>query len=311
LEPATCADVVIAGKTAMAIPGQAVELPAPVKTTEVVLGQPHTCPQRHAVWKQLVAPWRAEATYTIEALAPATAVLIGFPVPTWTFTYYTSDGREDVDLPAVIRFETFIDGHRLAGLETRALEVPGEQRVKPLGYVWNASFQAGAKHTLKTTYDFGQDYSNGFYEGREYSGEPPWFLLDGQRPGATSLGYYLTPIRTWANPPPEEILVRVELPRRLPVTAFVPAKSRPSCVDEHALHYRWVNAFPETDLQISFPEPPLPPFRTTDQWQAWKRSLGGDAVQITCGLRSSLAANADVALKKALAAAPCVPQCVR
>lgn len=314
IEPPVCVEVLVRGKplptaTDNSPPQFHQELPADA----ITLDQPNACPAQPNVRRMLVLGWKAVARYDAAALEDVPAAQIGFPVPEWDFDYDSDEGLEGVRLPAVARFRTSIDGAEVEGIETRRLE-------EKLGYVWHASFKKGQRSTLVTRYHFGEVYSNSFYSGREYTTVQPWFLYGGQSdydrdrwPGASSMIYYLTPMSSWADPPPESVSIRIDLPLATPVEYFVPVGLPVACVGLHELHFEILGAFPTADLRVSYPSydehtQKRPDLQTEAQWRAWLATLGGKA-KLTCELTKAMKARADAGLLRTLGRVPCVKSC--
>lgn len=323
IDPPRCHDVLHEGRRIEFPPaGEAIEFEKCPDVRAFAAGPPRPCGAEWLPWREFSARWRAEAVYWVEALDSVRDVTIAFPVPTWDFEYFCDGGLEGARLPAVVAFETFIDETRVPQTSIRELGLEGlpqgpegsvSSRDKTLGYAWRASFSKGGRYTLRTAYDFGVDTVSGFYEGHEYPrGVRPWFLPDAavKLGGAEHLLYYLTPIRSWAEPPPESISIRVDLPRDVPVTYFVPVALRPTCVDEHAYQFELAMQWPPMDIDIAYPmkRSVRPPIRTSRQWSAWIASLG-EGVKLTCTLRDQLARDADKPVEDAIRALECVESC--
>jgi len=285
------------------------------------LGAPSACDD---IFDELFAEWSAEAVYEVEALDDAADVQIGFPVPTWDFRYTVEDvGLRGARIPAAAEFQTYVDGERISRTTLKELELPGTPRGSHRdgaesehfpGWAWSASFRKGSSHLLRTTYVFGYEISNAFYPGSEYpEGLIPWFLW-GRNHYSKHLRYFLTPMRTWADPAPEAIEVRLDVPPGIPATHFVPMAARPSCVDAGALYFRLEKQFPAADIHLTYPgfdaseSVPLGPLQSAQQWTAWMASLGPGA-KVACRLRDELLKTADASLRKVLGDYRCQESC--
>ena len=322
VRPPTCADVVYQGKRINFAQEKdwPFLLPSGGDPSGLALGPARPCGQDPDPRRELIAQWTANAIYVVEARESIRDAVIGFPVPTWGYTFGTTEGLEGKELPAVIRFQATVDGGApVTGVTLRELRPVTEAAVKAargagvLGYVWTATFEPGRARTLGTSYEFGVDSSAEFYSEYCPASGRPWFLAGwtGKLPGAERLRYFLTPIRTWAEPPPDEITVRIELPEDRPVTAFVPLELAPSCVDEHALHFRLKGVFPDRELSVSYPGSwsGFPHLKTKRQWDRWMAGLGDGDAKVTCRLRDSMMRNAEKSLKSFLRSLPCVRAC--
>jgi hypothetical protein len=53
---------------------------------------------------------------------------------------------------------------------------------------------------------------------------------------------------------PEEIKIRIEAPKGIPIEYLFPHTKGLECIDKRALYYRWVSNYPSEDLAISYPE---------------------------------------------------------
>lgn len=271
--------------------------------------------------------WHAEAVYRVEARSSQNDVLMGFPVPTWRGEVEDQDGDLlDIPVPGAINFRTFFNGKELTPLATKwlATDAHDSSKGKTLGYTWTMSFPKGKDHFLRTSYDFGQDLTNGFYEDHDYvSGEAPWFLEiyrtreGNQRPSARRMIYYLKPLSLWSGAP-DRVAITVARPENVPITCMVPLKLKPSCVDEDHLYYVLRNAVPSEDLEVSYPSFALkangrpesaPNLKTPQQWEQWKKTLGGKEVAMACGLIRGLQGAADPDLAALLKEATCVKSC--
>ena len=266
------------------------------------------------------AKWSAAADYQVEVLQAQPKVLIGFPVDTWERDFIGADG----DLyylyaPSVVNFRTYINDEEIKSLELKKLKSANVKTGSrdELGYTWSASFLEGKPYHLRTEYDFGVDNSNAFYKGREYlTGEIPWFSGVMPEPfTAERIIYFLTPINSWASPPPEQIKIEVRLPSEIPVTYFVPLELKPACVTTKALHYLLKNQFPSHELSLSMPNTgwwkreKLKPLRTLVQWNKWQKTLGGETVKIGCDVIEELKKTAAPDLQAHLNTFQCVSTC--
>jgi len=266
------------------------------------------------------AKWRATADYQVEVMQSQEKVLIGFPVDTWKRDFIAADG----DLyylyaPSVVNFRTYINGEEIRSLELKKLKSANVKTGSrdELGYTWSASFDAGKPYHLRTEYDFGVDNSNAFYKGREYlAGETPWFSGVMPEPfTAERIIYFLTPINSWASPPPDQINIEVRLPTDIPVTYFVPLELKPACVSTKALHYQLKNKFPSHELTLSMPNTvlwnreKLKPLRTLKQWNKWNKTLGGDMVKIGCDVIEEVRKFAEPDLQSHMSMYQCAKSC--
>lgn len=266
---------------------------------------------------QLYASWHALADYEVEALESQDDVLIGFPVSWWRREFDDVNGDLDsVDAPGVADFHSYINGEEIQLLKLRKLQgnAPNGRKIYELGYTWRASFQAGKPYHLRTEYDFGEDSSNAFYPGREFvEGEPPWFLgttLDPAATGASRLIYFLTPINSWADPPPDRINIEVRVGQGIPITYFVPTQFKPVCVSTNAFHYLLTNKRPSQELGLSYAQgTKFKPLTTVSQWKAWRKTLGGSSVRISCDLIAELRKTATPGLLPYLESSQCVSSC--
>jgi len=290
------------------------------ESARITLGSRTKC---HSSFEQLYAEWHAKADYQIDVLQSQQNVLIGFPVETWDREYNAADGDlYSVDAPGVVNFRTYINDEEVKPLELKKLKshnVKAGSRDE-LGYTWLGSFDAGKPYHLRTEYDFGADNSNAFYGGSEYlAGETPWFfeVVDpGQFP-ANKLKYYLSPINSWASPPPDQIRIEVQLPLEIPVTYFVPLDLKPVCVTNKALHYLLKNQFPAHELLLSMPstgwmklkKARFKPLHTLTQWNQWQKTLGGETVKIGCDVIEDLKKSAAPDLQAHMSAYQCVVSC--
>jgi hypothetical protein len=281
-----------------------------------------------SVWDSLVASWSADVVYEVEAISEAKDVQIGFPVPPWIHQFSVEAvGLDETRLPAAAEFQTFIDGERVDRTALKELELPGvprgshRDRTEPAhfpGWSWLASFSKGTGHILRTTYVFGEEGENSFYPGAAFPKElPPWFINeDGSRAvgGSQHLRYFLTPMRTWADPAPDAVDVRIDLPKGIPSTYFVPVAARPSCVDSDAIYFHLEGQFPADDIHLAYPNSgaldgrPLAPLHTSRQWAGWLASLGPGA-KVACRLRDDLLKTADASLRKVLGDYRCQESC--
>lgn len=266
------------------------------------------------------AKWRATADYLVEALQSQQGVLIGFPVETWKREFNGKNGDlYSVYAPSVVNFRTYLNDEEIKSLELKKLKSHDiKTRARDLlGYTWLASFEAGKSYHLRAEYDFGVDNSNAFYKGREYlTGETPWFFGAVHEPfPAERMIYFLTPISSWASPPPEQIKIEVQLPSEIPVTYFVPLELKPICVTSTAFHYLLKNQFPSSELMVSMPSTGwrkkgrLEPLRTLAQWKKWKKTLGGDSVKIGCDIIDELKKTAAPDLQAHLNTVQCISSC--
>ncbi len=253
----------------------------------------------------LIPRWHAYVEYEIEALKDLTDVVMGFPIPLWESEFTDSEGLQGISVPSVVNFKTYINGNRILKADLKWISgisnLISDQNKKTLAYIWKASFKKGRKYLLKTEYDFGEDYSVGFYPGREYNkGEVPWFVRkdgdnrsNGQAVEAATLIYYLTPLSLWANPPPSLITIKIVIPTDMPVTHVVPMYPKPTCIDQHAIYFEFKNKFPKQELRLSFPVSrdrkllDLGRIKKLEEWQSWKKILG-DQVKFTCALVQEL-----------------------
>ncbi len=242
------------------------------------------------------AKWRVVADYQVVVLQSQQRVSIGFPVDTWQRDFIAADG----DLyylyaPGVVNFRTYIN----------------DEEIKPL------AVKKLRSHNDKT--GSRDDNSNAFYKGREYlSGETPWFSGVMPEPfTAERIIYFLTPINSWAAPPPEQIKIEVRLPTEIPVTYLVPLELKPACVTSKALHYLLKNKFPSNELSLSMPssgwlnskKESLKPLRTLGQWKRWQKTLGGETIKIGCDAIEELKKSAEPDLQAHMSAYQCAVSC--
>jgi len=271
-------------------------------------------------FRQLYAKWHAVAEYDVEVLQAQDNVQIGFPVAWWNRDYVAADGDlASLEAPGVAAFHTYINGAEIRSLALKTLQSPGASGLRraAVGYAWKASFAAGQPYRLKTEYDFGADVSNAFYAGSEYAeGETPWFfqVVDAGTFTASRLIYFLTPINSWAPPPPDRISIEVRLPAGIPVTYFVPVYFKPSCVSSGAMHFRIEHRGPARELELSMANREntrgaLRPLTTVAQWNAWQKTLGGPSVKIGCDVIEALMKTAAPDLRARLQAYQCAASC--
>ncbi len=268
------------------------------------------------------AKWRVVADYQVVVLQSQQRVSIGFPVDTWRRDFIAADG----DLyylypPGVVNFRTYINDEEIKPLELKKLRSHNDKTGSrdELGYTWSASFEKGKSYRLRTEYDLGVNNGNAFYKGREYlSGETPWFSGVMPEPfPAERIIYFLTPINSWAAPPPEQIKIEVRLPTEIPVTYLVPLELKPACVTSKALHYLLKNKFPSNELSLSMPssgwlnakKESLKPLRTLGQWKRWQKTLGGETVKIGCDAIEELKKSAEPDLQAHMSAYQCAVSC--
>lgn len=254
--------------------------------------------------------WRAEAVYDVEALEDESDVTLGFPVPTW------SNMMAEGTAPGVASFKTWIDDRTAEGLRMTFLAPTGpvskelaDSNGKIWGYSWTASFQKGRKYTLKTTYEFGAEFS---YDPQDYMRglSSDYFLL-------ASILYDLTPLNLWAPPPPD-VFIKVTIPKNLSILYAFPDELKPSCLDAEALHYEIKGRLPETNLRVTFPvrHGPGPispgkvlPLRKEDDWEDWKENLSFGQVKLTCSLVAGLKGRMSPRFYQEISKVPCQQTC--
>lgn len=312
IEPPVCYSVYANGKPIKE--GNDMEVDAHARVT---LGSRVKC--KAGDTDNLKVKWSASATYEVEVLQSQPDVQMGFPVATWEREYTDSIGIGALNAPGVANFHTYMNGEEITQTQLKVLK-HGEGKSREqneIGYSWNASFQQGTAYELKTEYDFGEFNSNGFYDGREYKrGETPWFIGANAQPlTAGTLIYYLTPLNTWAAPPPELIDIEVRLPSSTPVTYAVPGEVKPSCISLGALHYTITNRFPGADLTVTIPnsewwkKESLKPMSTPEQWRKWLKTLGGESVRFSCDVLDEINKHANPNLKAEVKRVQCVASC--
>lgn len=287
---------------------------------KITLGLPIKCNSNFT--ETFIAKWRVIADYQVDVLNSQNKVLIGFPVETWQREYDGKDGDlHSVYAPGVANFHTYINDEEIKSLELKKLRGHNYKTGSrdELGYTWSASFEAGKSYHLRTEYDFGAENSNAFYKGSEYLvGETPWFMGVMPEPfTAERIIYFLTPINSWASPPPDQIKIEVRLPSDIPVTYFVPLELKPACVTTKALHYLLVNQFPSHELTLSMPssgwlklnKEKLKPLRTLSQWKKWQKTLSGESVKVGCDVIDELKKSAAPDLQTHISTYQCVSSC--
>jgi hypothetical protein len=130
-------------------------------------------------------------------------------------------------------------------------------------FLWNMDFKAGGKYTLVSEYDFAIDHAAYFSDQYHYlKNKLPWFddrtnveakFGNGWNFYSERVLYFLHPLKQWANPPPDEVLIRVEAATELDITHFVSKTRGLSCIDEKAIYFKWNNEVPSDDLSVSYP----------------------------------------------------------
>lgn len=292
-----------------------------LKRAKITIGEHVSCDDASLNPSHLFyADWHASVNYDVEVMQTQQDVLFGFPIPIWNYEFVGSDG----DLyylrsPGVANFRTYINNLEVTELEVKNLEGMNKKDAMSnlLGYTWRASFEVGKHYFLKTEYDFGMDSSNSFYAGREYlSHETPWFLSAMKRvPAAERVIYYLTPIRTWAPPPPQRIDIEVKIPDGLPATYVVPLELKPVCITTTSLYYDLKNQFPTHELIFSIPsadswaDATNRPIRTLSQWRLWQRSIGGESTKVGCDVVAELKRTATSSFRSYLDDFQCAASC--
>ncbi len=307
--PGACYPVYVGGK--LVRDGMRVK-----SATKATVG-PRTKCDHVGYFTQLYASWHAVADYEVEALESQEDVLIGFPVSWWLREFDDANGDLDgVDAPGVADFHSYVNGEEIQRLTLRKLQgnAPDGRKIYELGYTWRASFQAEKPYHLRTEYDFGEDTSNAFYPGREFvEGETPRFLgttLDTAAAGANRLIYFLTPINSWAAPPPDRIDIEVRVGVGIPITYFVPTQFKPVCVSTSAFHYLLTSKGPSQELGLSYAQgTKFKPLTTVSQWKAWRKTLGGSSVRISCDLIAELKKAATPGLLSHLESYQCISSC--
>jgi len=273
-----------------------------IDTNKIFVGPEGKCEAELVYPKILRTYWKASATYQILANKTQKDVQIGFPVPQWEAQFEIGPvGLESVQLPGVAKFHTFIDGTEIAGTTQRKLQMMADGRHgekterKVPGYAWKASFEAKKRYTLKTEYEFGIVGSNAYYEDREYpKGVKPWFikakLISPDSVGVSALLYYVSPLKTWATPPPKTVSIKIALPVGLPVPYLVPVGLKPTCVEEHTFYFKYKNEVPSGELDLTYPHqiswPNLKGIASQKQFDDWKLSLGN--AKFSCSLIKSM-----------------------
>lgn len=243
--------------------------------------------------------WKAKARYEVIALKSQKDVLMAFPIMLDDFV-----GER---FPGVARFQVTQNGAPLKNLELKWVEglSPFDpEKTKTLAYSWKASFTKGKKYTLVTEYEFGADYQSAqdmwFASTRDENGDYP----EGRHFYMMHMRYYLTPISSWASPPPDEIRAKVAPPLGVPVTytqvgtSYYPAL-KPVCVDKEGLYFKLIKSFPSHDIMVSFPdishEPvtdkDFAPIRGMGTYQAWMKGIGNPE-KMGCSLAANLKASA-------------------
>ncbi len=328
LEPNICYPVLYKGKKLKYDQKHAID------DSKIHLGSKSFCPTGKVsqnLSSQLRTMWHAEAEYLIRAKTKVTCVQFGFPVPQWETRYTVNDdsneeGLHEVNMPAVANFRTSIDGHEVKKLEIKNLVISTSNNKSSPGYTWLASFAKVGEYRLKTTYDFGANYSAQYFEGSQYlKGRRPWFLPNDDKisgpmmangaHSAMHLLYYLTPLNSWGPPPPSSVQIEIHFPKSVPVEFAVPLELSPNCVDNRLWTFEIKNAVPSREIDVSLPwmnyprtTSDLPKMQTWAEWQAWI-SVFDKGVQISCSVKDRISKNMALKDLPALQAFPCVQSC--
>lgn len=263
----------------------------------------------------LVVKWSADANYEIEARQSQHEVQIGFPVSTWEREYVDSVGMGELDAPGIANFQTFIDDAEVKHTEVKVLKPRKGDQHEQIGYAWRASFEQGKTYRLRTRYQYGEFASNGYYDGREFHGARPWFLKSGalSLPAGTML-YFLTPLQSWAPPPPESITIELHLPSDIPVTYAIFHGVKPVCLSSNVAYYSIRHQFPKDDLGVTLPRidagrEALQTLRTAEQWKKWLAALDNPRIKVECGVVNQIRKRAAPDLQAALDKFQCVSSC--
>lgn len=250
--------------------------------------------------------FHAKVKYEVEAKEDVKNVQMGFPVPTWSYEWESSDGLESVSAPGAVNFETTLDERPLPLTGIKWVELAGEDKGKKTpAFIWNASFEKGKKIILTSEYDFGGYHTATFFKEFLPTDALAWWdessavekAYGNGGPGVAShVTYYLTPLKQWGGPPPEKVRVRFHRAKKTPIFYYLPNTNGLRCIDKDQLYFEWTNAVPKEDLKISFPEktPRAKIFKTQAQFMAWAHLIGSSnhetnstymgTVKVTCDL---------------------------
>ena len=275
--------------------------------------------------KTLVRPqWRAVDSYHVAAATDSIEVLFGLPVRT-----RIDAPSAQIEIPGSANFKAYVDGQEVAAssltwlYQDRAI-LPGGKNQKPrtLGYRFTAKLEGGREHTIQAAYDFDIEYYDGESEGLTYAkGSPPWAprqtavqAADQNYPSVGSLRripYFLTVRSFWPDSPRAHISVRVDLPKALPETLALSAAYKPSCIGRHLIAFELEPNSIREDLAVSYPQPWSGPSKleTAEDWSAWKKSLGGDGVRMTCDLNRRMIFDSGAPIQARLRSESCVVSC--
>jgi hypothetical protein len=289
------------------------------------------CPEKDLTEPPVLAVrWKAQATYTVEALEDVSETQLGFPAQSWNIDTSGADGMGyPYRAVGIVHFKTSQDGKEIK-TELKAMSAPGNRwKNADTAYVWKSSFKKGKRYSLVSQYLFAESGTNDFYENTNHpKGLLPWFYKYGEPfrtakqynklPWSADLYYYLTPLKEWAAPPPEHIFISLQTRQDVPVEFFVPVRPLPSCVESHGLHYHYKNQFPEEDFAASYAvkREHIPrKFKTAADAKDWALSVGLVKTENSHGKELVLPGQAQISceLKKRMKllpdSIPCVERC--